>query len=187
MLRYLLICCIIHYFNCTFLFSQVKQVIVIGIDGMGSHGIRMSHTPVMDSIMKTGAYTLNAKAVFPTLSSPNWASMTKGVNPQYHRITSNDWEKKESNEKFPSIFKVIRENDSLVDLAVFHQWKGFSEFIESDVQLTIKHAEGEVETIRTAIDYLSVHKPVLTFLHLDHVDHQGHLFGEGSREYKKSL
>ncbi len=72
---------------------SAKRVIVIGIDGMSPDGIKNSPTPIMDSIMKSGAYTLTARGVLPTSSSPNWKSMISGSDTEHHGVTSNKWQK----------------------------------------------------------------------------------------------
>ena len=71
--------------------SGVNHVVIIGCDGMSPDGIQKAKTPSMDSLMRRGAYTLRARGVMPTSSSPNWASMIMGAGPEQHGITSNGW------------------------------------------------------------------------------------------------
>ena len=47
----------------------------------GAAGMRDANTPNLRGLMKTGAWTLKARAVMPTSSSPNWASMIMGYEP----------------------------------------------------------------------------------------------------------
>jgi len=42
--------------------------------------------------MREGAWTLHARGVMPTVSSPNWASMIMGAGPEQHGVTSIDWQ-----------------------------------------------------------------------------------------------
>lgn len=70
----------------------VEHVIVVGCDGLGSLALTRSNAPVLHRLMRGGAWTLKARAVMPTSSSPNWASMIMGAGPEQHGITSNDWE-----------------------------------------------------------------------------------------------
>ena len=65
------------------------HVVVIGFDGLNPDGIEHAATPVMHGMMKRGAYTLHARAVIPTVSSPNWASMIMGAGPADHGVTTN--------------------------------------------------------------------------------------------------
>lgn len=73
--------------------AGVEHVVVIGVDGMSPDGLRNAETPCMDQLMNEGAFSLKARAVRPTSSSPNWASMIMGAAPEQHGITSNGWER----------------------------------------------------------------------------------------------
>lgn len=57
---------------------------------MSPAGIAQADTPVLDSLMAVGAWTMHARGVMPTSSSPNWASMIMGAGPEWHGITTND-------------------------------------------------------------------------------------------------
>jgi hypothetical protein len=76
----------------TSVLTDVQHVVIIGCDGFGSLAITESNTPALHRLMKEGAYTLHARGVMPTSSSPNWASMIMGAGPEQHGVTSNDWE-----------------------------------------------------------------------------------------------
>src|SRR5205814_1178877 len=98
--------------------SGVEHVLIIGCDGFGSLGFTASNSPVLHRLMRGGAFTLHARGVMPTSSSPNWASMIMGAGPEQHGITSNDWETNKyeiapvvrgSGGIFPTIFGVLRE------------------------------------------------------------------------------
>ena len=52
-----------------------RHVVIVGVDGLSPDGIRKAATPNLHRLMKSGASTLHARAVMPTVSSPNWASM----------------------------------------------------------------------------------------------------------------
>ena len=78
-----------------------KHVIVIGIDGMSPNGILTASTRTLDNLMQQGAYTLNARAVLPTSSSTNWATMVSGAGPEQHGVTSNDWERDDDSDDVP--------------------------------------------------------------------------------------
>ena len=57
----------------------VEHVVIIGVDGMSPKGVEVAKTPHMHQLMREGAYTLHARGVMPTVSSPNWASMIMGA------------------------------------------------------------------------------------------------------------
>jgi hypothetical protein len=176
--------------------SMAKHVIIIGVDGMSPDGVRKAETPNMDNLMKNGAYTLHARGVLPTVSTPNWASMIMGAGPEQHGMTSNDWERDEfsipavttgSENLFPSIFTILHEQKPGAEIGVINHWDGFARLVDHSSVNYIKHGETEVETAQLASDYIKSKKPVLTFVHLDHVDGAGHHYGHGSPEYYKSV
>src|SRR5262245_6988297 len=70
--------------------SGVDHVLLIGVDGLSPEGIKRTETPFLHELMAAGAYTLAARGVIPTVSSPNWASMLMAAGPELHGITTND-------------------------------------------------------------------------------------------------
>ncbi|MEI9971875.1 MAG: alkaline phosphatase family protein [Ignavibacteriota bacterium] len=68
---------------------ESPRLIVIGIDGLSVDGVATAKTPRIHELMDRAAWTLAARGVMPTLSSPNWASMIDGAGPEQHGITSN--------------------------------------------------------------------------------------------------
>lgn len=173
--------------------AGVEHVLVIGIDGLSPAGIRQSNTPTLDSLMQHGSATLSARAVMPSSSSPNWASMIMGAPPTLHSVTSNDWEPadirdsvfcgNEAGQHWPTIFRVLRETYADADLACFYDWSGFGRLVEPGMATVLSDTRGEERTAREATDYLVQHRPLFTFVHLDHVDHAGHAHRWGSPEY----
>ena len=174
----------------------VNHVVIIGCDGMSPDGIQNAKTPSIDSLMRRGAYTLHARAVMPTSSSPNWASMLMGAGPEQHGVTSNNWRPNKfalaptavgSGGIFPTIFSVLREQQPSAVIACFHDWSGFGVLFEREALNTIEDTDGPVNTTDRAIAYFKAKQPDLTVIHLDHVDHAGHKYGHGTPEYYKSV
>ena len=105
---------------------------MIGLDGCSPDGIQNAKTPVLDSLMQHGSYSMTAKAVFPTSSSPNWASMIMGTSPAHHEIWSNDWKRTDIADKsycggkkgqlYPTIFRAVREQNQNAKIACFYDW-----------------------------------------------------------------
>jgi predicted AlkP superfamily pyrophosphatase or phosphodiesterase len=164
-----------------------KQVVVIGVDGLG--GQMVSGMPKLQELMRRGVWTLHARGVIPTVSSPNWASMISGTGPEQHGVTSNEWQP----DKFEiasncrqTIFGVLRTQRPASRIAVFHDWDGFSRLVEKDAAGIMEHRKGSTAATKAAIEYWNQHRPTLMFLHLDNVDHAGHEFGWGSPEYEKA-
>ena len=169
-----------------------KYVVVIGIDGMGAYGLSKANTPTIDSLMAVGSYTLKARAVLPTSSSPNWASMIMGAGPEQHGITSNDWQPdnytlpptiKGPGGMFPTIFSVIKKNKAEANTGAIYQWKEFGRLFEKEMVDYDTSALSEHRTTQLAADYIESTKPEFCFIHIDHVDGAGHKWGYNSKKY----
>src|SRR5580658_10667957 len=119
--------------------AHAQHVIVFGIDGLSVDGVNRAHTPRLHQMMQESAWTLTARGVMPTLSSPNWASMIDGAGPEQHGITSNGILRKmveiepvcrDSEGMFPTIFETMRAQQPSNRIAIFHDWPGFANLVE---------------------------------------------------------
>ena len=173
-----------------------EHVVVIGVDGLGAAYLPRAVTPNLNKLMKSGAWTLHARAVMPSSSSPNWASMIMGAGPDLHGVTSNDWMPDKFDVKpaavgsggiFPTIFGVLREQRPDAVIGVFHDWKDFGRLLETNAPNVLKHVKDALETTEAAIKYLRENKPHFLFIHFDGVDHAGHAFGWSSPQYVKAV
>ena len=172
--------------------ASARHVVVIGCDGFGSLGFTTSNAPVLHKLMREGAYTLKARGVMPTVSSPNWASMIMGAGPEQHGVTSNEWETNKfqitptatgTGGMFPTVFGVLREQKPDARIVCIHDWQGFGRLVEPGAPNIIEHVKGSPATARRAIEVLKKDKPLFTFIHFDDVDHAGHDHGWKSPEY----
>jgi predicted AlkP superfamily pyrophosphatase or phosphodiesterase len=164
----------------------MERLIVIGIDGLSVDGVVTANTPRLHELMERSAWTLLARGVMPTLSSPNWASMIDGAGPEQHGITSNGILRKmveiepvcrDSAGMFPTIFEAMRAQRPSSRIAIFHDWPGFANLVEKHAPDVMRHVHGAANTAETAAAYWKQNRPELMFVHLDNVDHTGH--GEG--------
>lgn len=176
--------------------QAIQHVIVIGVDGMSPDGIQNAQTPVMDKLIAQGASTMTARAVLPTSSSPNWASMIMGAGPIHHGITSNRWQPDKhqltttatgSGGRFPTIFSILRQQRKDAIQACFYDWSGFGRLFHQDDLNASEDTNGPKITTERACAYIKANKPIFTFIHLDHVDHVGHDKGHGTKEYYESV
>ena len=190
----------ILFLSFIFLYSHTffaQNLIVIGIDGLNVADLQKTPTPNIDKMMQNGSYTLSAKAVLPTKSSPNWASMIMATTPTAHEIKSNGWQRKDianktycegkAGETIPTIFKIFREQNETANIACFHQWKDFGRLVEANVFSDTKHTNSKNKTLNAATQYIETQNFDLLFLHFDHVDHAGHFRGHGSKAYRRAV
>lgn len=66
-----------------------NKVILISIDGMRPDGLEKCGHPFVEKLKEIGAYTLDAKTVFPSVTLPCHMSMFHSVPPQRHGTTTN--------------------------------------------------------------------------------------------------
>ena len=69
----------------------MKKVILISIDGMRPDGFLQCGHPFVHEMMQRGAYTLEGKSVFPSVTLPCHMSMFHSVPPERHGIMSNSY------------------------------------------------------------------------------------------------
>jgi predicted AlkP superfamily pyrophosphatase or phosphodiesterase len=168
------------------------RVMVIGIDGLSIRGIKEAKVPNLRRLMDQGIFTLEARAVMPTVSSPNWASMLMGAGPEQHGITSNDWQWdkyeiapgcKGSQGIFPSIVQVLQSAKPKLKLGAIYDWDGFGRLYEKGILHRDEHVLGSAKTAAAAKKYWHEAKPDFLFVHLDDVDHAGHEHAWESAKY----
>jgi len=176
--------------------SAEPHVIVIGVDGLSIDGVVTDGGPALRELMARGAWSLEARGVMPTLSSPNWMSMITASGPEQHGITSNGYLKRmqeiapacrDESGGFPNIFGALRAQRPASRIAIFHDWPGFAKLVERNVPDVMEHQRGPQRTAQAAIEYWKRYRPELLFIHLDNVDHAGHRSGWSSREYYRAV
>lgn len=174
----------------------VSHVLVLGIDGLGSHGLEHANTPNIDQLMKSGAWTLHARSVFPSVSGPAWISMITGATVEKHGVVNNGWTAenhflepviKGDFEMFPTIFGETRRHIPEAVIAAFYHWRKLGNFIEKGVCDISQAAGNEDSVTMLACKFIHERKPDLTFVHLDHVDHAGHHDGYRSQKYFEAI
>ena len=62
--------------------GRAPHVIIVRLDGLSVDGVNKAPTPRLHDLMARGAWTLEARGVMPTLSSPNWESAIGGAPPE---------------------------------------------------------------------------------------------------------
>jgi len=172
------------------------RLIVIGIDGLSVDGVATAKAPRLHELMQRSAWTLMARGVMPTLSSPNWASMIDGAGPEQHGITSNGILRKmveiapvcrDEEGMFPTVFEVMREQQPSSRIAIFHDWAGFANLVEKHAPDVMEHVHPALKTAAIAADYWKQNHPALMFVHLDNVDHTGHAEGWATSAYYRAV
>ena len=174
---------ILFLFSVALVAAAPRYVVIVGVDGLSVEAFHKAAMPNLKKLMARGAWTLQARGVLPTVSSPNWMSIISGAGPEQHGVDSNEWERFNhaiepicmGPEKiFPTIFSQWRSQRPKAHLAVIHDWNGFGRLVEKDSTNETRSVKGSPAATAAAIAYWKQHRPDLLFLHLDDVDHAGH-------------
>ncbi len=163
-----------------------KHVVILGVDG-GGRFFRNTATPNLDRIFADGSVTYDAQCMTPSISGQNWGSILHGVLPEFHGCTNSSSGPYPSDSPYPSIFKIIRENDEECELASFNNWSVINNTeIEAGLNIYMDTGDDDTETSKI-VDYLSNHQPKLMFVQFDSVDGAGHSYGNNSTQYMSQI
>ncbi|OPA81047.1 nucleotide pyrophosphatase [Paenibacillus selenitireducens] len=172
-------------------FNSVQRVFILGLDGAGNF-IQHTDTPVIDSFLQQGAFTLNAQAESPTISAECWGSVLHGVLPHKHQLT-NDMANTETfapDSPYPSIFRLAREAWPAAKLASFTEWSPINKgIVEKGLNIHKESLSGQL-LVSSICQYIENHPDVkLLFMQLDQPDGAGHSYGYGpnSPEYLQAI
>ena len=159
-----------------------QNVVVIGIDGLCSEGLKQAETPVMDNLIANGAVKYDVRAVLPSSSAANWGAMLHGAGTEVSGITSNKWRPdgqwmppvvKNSAGRFPNIFNIIREQMPEAVQGAIVNWDGIRHLLQEDVVNRYSAHQSDGETTLHVCEYIVSKKPAFLFVQLDEVDGAG--------------
>lgn len=161
-----------------------KRVALIGVDGAGNFFTK-ANTPNIDKIFEGGSIAYDVYTSIPSISAECWGSMLHGVTPELHRLTNGlvSSVPYDTDSPFPSVFRVIRENDPDCELASFCNWNPINYgIIENNLGVT-ENTSGDAELTDKICAYLEDHDPKLLFVQFDEVDGAGHHYGYGTEQH----
>ena len=162
--------------------TNYKYVVVIGVDGAGAY-FQNANTPNIDEIFANGAVTYNCLTSNPTISAECWGSLLHGVVPTVHGLTNGVVSSTAypNDSKYPSYFRVIRENDGDATLASFCNWSPINTgIIENDIGVYKVNGGPDSALTTQILTYLSGNNPTALFVQFDEADGTGHSQGYGT-------
>lgn len=170
---------------------HAKHIILIGSDGFGAYAFNdKAKIPNLRQMMAEGSYSLQARAVLPSSSAVNWASMIMGSGPELHGYT--EWGSKTpevpsriigTDSIYPSIFSVIDTQMPNAKKGVSYSWGGIGYLFEKSLVDLDFNGKTDEETVDKALEFITKEKPVFTFIHMDQPDGAGHSIGHDTPEY----
>ena len=161
--------------------TNYKYVVIIGVDGAGAY-FQNANTPNIDEIFANGAITYNCLTSNPTISAQCWGSLLHGVIPSDHGLTNDIVASTPYpiDSKYPSVFRVIRENDENAVLASFCNWNPINYgIIEDGIGVHKVGGLSDANLTNSIVSYLNTNSPTLLFVQFDEADGAGHSTGYG--------
>jgi len=161
-------------------------VILISIDGMRPDGVVACKNPYVDTLMRIGSYTLNARTVFPPVTFPCHMSMFHGVPPERHGMLTNLY--------IPQVRPIIGLFEQIHNAGgkygMYYGWKLLRDIARSELLTTAEfvwaYSEDKTDKILTnrMINYINHNKLDFAFLYMVETDEKGgHDNGWMSDEY----
>lgn len=173
--------------------NSVKHVFLIGLDGWNTRYVE-TEMPFVKSMMTEGAYTLKNRAVIPTSSAPNWASMFMGVGPEIHGYLQ--WGSREPEfdpvelnhyGMFPGIFGLIRDSSPDAEIGYLFNWDVMNYLVDTLVIDYRVNIAGVGDLTNSAVHYILDRKPAFCAIIYGEPDDTGHQYGWESAEYLARL
>ena len=169
--------------------ENYKHVVVIGVDGAGAF-FKEANTPNIDRIFADSAVTYKCLSSNPTISAQCWGSLLHGVTPAVHGVTNSTAENTPfpSNSKYPSYFRVIRENDADAKLASFVNWAPINTgIVENGIGVYKLGGISDAVITTRVCSYVKSNAPKALFVQFDDADHTGHSSGYGTSAHLQTI
>lgn len=84
-----------------------RRVLILSMDGLRPDAISQAPMPNLQALMQTGAYSLTAQTIFPSVTLPAHASMLSGLCPSKHGVDWNDYLPQKGYAKGPNLFDLV--------------------------------------------------------------------------------
>ena len=164
-------------------------VVLTMIDGARPDALTITHCPTLNQLRTSGAYTLKASSVMPSITLPCHMSIFHSVPPTRHGIVSNDWSPMAR--PLPGLIEQARAAG--LRCAFFYNWEPLRNLSRPE-QLSLSHfrdnartEEGDRLVAEEAARYISQEPPDFAFVYFGTVDETGHKYGWMSDQYLGQL
>lgn len=151
-------------------------MVIISIDGLRPDALELADTPTLDALRRAGAYSPEARAVLPSVTLVNHASMLGGMSPDKHGISWNVDDPRRGKITGPTLFSLAHEAGFSTAMVV-----GKPKFehlaLPGSVSQYIYAGFTDGQVVADALPVIKQGLPDLLFIHLPDVDSAGHLTG----------
>ena len=177
--------------------APVKKVLVIGIDGLRPDAMMQADAPRLQSLVESGAYSLDAQGESLTFSGPNWSTIMSGVSIDKHRVRSNNY-KDSDIRNWPDFFTYLEKHNPDWITARLLTWDAFRNNQPTGADHDLFHdyrRGGDQQMIDQAVRLLAGADPEIRqdpdalFVYQADVDVVGHDtgFGPQSKPYMQAV
>ena len=161
--------------------------LLFSIDGMRPDALQAANTPNIDHLIATGASTMTARTVMPSVTLPCHTSMLRGVDVPRHGITSNTFAPLAR--PVPSLFDVAYRQG--LHCGFFYNWGPLRALHEPE-SVAIDHyvhdahrPEGDQRVADATVQHLAGLD--FAMVYLGWTDECGHMHGWMSPEYMQAI
>ena len=178
---------------------KAKHVVLIGVDGWASHDLdKAPDIPNIRRMMAEGSYTLKKRAVLPSASAINWASLFMGGGTEMTGYTQ--WNSRtpeipslatNSRNIFPTIYSVLREQYPKIKTGLTFDWDGIGYVTDTAAIDFVRYEKGEAYepevTIVPGIEYIKKARPEFMTIYIGGLDETAHAKGWYTEAYYSML
>lgn len=157
-----------------------RRVLILSIDGFRPDAIPLAPMPNLMELMKSAAYTLSARTIYPSSTLPSHTSMLSGLCPKKHGVDWNDYIPENGYAQVTDIFDVAHAagmqtvmyvgKEKLRQITEPSSTDIFEFINDRDLVITEKLIENFPADFR------------LMFIHFPTTDDMGHVYGWLSNE-----
>jgi hypothetical protein len=142
--------------------------------------------------MQNGAYSFSVRAILPSVSTPNWTAMMAGVGPEGTGAIDNSWVNGEltfpyvcttGKFRFPTIFRIIREQIPKAVIGSIHNWDDFPNMYEKELLDVDENYDDDADVASRSAECIKEKKPNFMFCYFTDPDHTMHGKGHLSPSY----
>lgn len=182
----------------------VRKVLLLGIDGVRSDALKLSHTPTLDELARRGAFAHDTQILGEryrrndTVSAAGWSSILTGVWADRHGVNGSTFEGGNFR-KYPSFLERVKRARPEAKTGVFVSWPDIARHIIGSADVlqvfapTVPSAEGYLEADREVAEaagrHLAEGDPDVLFVYWALPDATGHEkgFHPNVGEYRRAI
>ncbi len=169
--------------------AKAKYVIIITIDGLRPEAIDKGNVPHIQSLIKIGSFSTEAKTVIPAHTLSAHTSLVTGLTPERHGMRINFWKPFMKYVGIETIFSVAKEKGLKTAMFV---GKDKLQYLASPGTVDHFESTGEAPGSNDMIasrfsSYMKTERPELVLIHFPEPDLTGHRMGWMSGDYIKAL